>query len=266
MRREAAVRTPPPVRSKGAPGGVRQASPRVLAIAGGVVVVAAIAVVLGIVLSRGGKPAPTDLPKVGSATWEGALQGSTDVRKLFKGIPEKGLVLGPATAPVTLTEFIDLQCPDCQYFETQELPTLIQKYVRTGKLNIRMQPWAIRGPASLTGQSATIAASLQNKGFQFAEMLYLNQGVENSGWLNENMVGLASASVDGLRASKVLSDMSSSRVKSVVTGVDQRASTGGFDATPTILLNKRGRPEHVLSVGVPNMSTLESEIESAARS
>jgi len=266
MRREAAVRTPPPVRSKGAPGGVRQASPRVLAIAGGVVVVAAIAVVLGIVLSRGGKPAPTDLPKVGSATWEGALQGSTDVRKLFKGIPEHGLVLGSLNAPATLTEFIDLQCPVCQVFETQQLPTLIQKYVRTGKLDVQMQPWAIRGPASVTGQSATIAASLQNKAFQFAEMLYLNQGAENSGWLNENMIGLASASVDGLRPAKVLSEMSSSGVKSAVTGVDRRAATANFEYTPTLLLNRKGKTPRVVSQGLPSLSTLEAEIESAARS
>ena len=46
QRRQAAQRTPPPVRSKGV-GGVRprQASPRALAIAGGVALVAVIAIV-----------------------------------------------------------------------------------------------------------------------------------------------------------------------------------------------------------------------------
>ena len=50
----AALRTPPSVRSKGAGGRTRQASPRALAIAGGVVLVVIIAIVLGVVLSSGG--------------------------------------------------------------------------------------------------------------------------------------------------------------------------------------------------------------------
>jgi disulfide bond formation protein DsbB len=83
----ATVRTPPPVRSKGV-GGVRprQASPRALAIGGGVVAVVVIAIVLAVVLGGSSKKTTSNtFPAVGSATWPGALQGSTDVRSLFKG-------------------------------------------------------------------------------------------------------------------------------------------------------------------------------------
>jgi len=54
QRQAAAATAPPPVRSKG-PGGVRarQASPRALAIGGGVVLAIVIAIVLGVVLSSG---------------------------------------------------------------------------------------------------------------------------------------------------------------------------------------------------------------------
>ena len=94
-------------------------------------------------------------------------------------------MLGNPNAPATLTEYIDLQCPVCQVFESTMLPTLVQKYVRSGQLNIKMQPWSIRdfpgGPQDSTrGQKATIAASLQNRAFPFAELLYLNQGQENT--------------------------------------------------------------------------------------
>src|SRR5579871_7031990 len=114
QRREAtvAVRTPPPVRSKGAPRGVRQASPRALAIGGGVVALVVVAIVLGFVLSKGGSSSglPKGTPAVGSAAGASALPGATDIQSLYRGIPQHGLYLGSDTAPVQMTMFIDLQC------------------------------------------------------------------------------------------------------------------------------------------------------------
>ncbi len=265
-----AVRTPPPVRSKGGGGTrARQASPRALAIGGGVALVAIIAVVLAVVLTGGKKTTATpDFPTTGSAHSAVALQGAPYVANLFKNIPQHGLVLGNPNAPATLTEYIDLQCPVCQEFESTMLPTLVQKYVRTGKLNIKMQPWSIRdfpgGPQDSTrGQKATIAASLQNKAFPFAEMLYLNQGVENSGWLDDNMVLTAASSVDGMNVQQVLNDSGSSGVKSTVSSVDGTAAANRFNSTPTLLLNHKGQKPHEVASSLPVLSQLESQIESA---
>src|SRR5436853_2028742 len=143
QRREAAVAAPPPVRSKGV-GGVRarQASPRALAIAGGVVLVAVIAIVLGVVLSSGsggggggnGGGVLDGLPAIGSATWAGALDGAPEANGLFKGIPQKGLVLGKPTAPVEMEMFIDVQCPLCQDYEVNSLPTVVQDNIQTGNV------------------------------------------------------------------------------------------------------------------------------------
>lgn len=273
QQRQAAAAAPPPVRSKGAGGSrARQASPRALAIAGGVVLLVVIAVVLAVVLSSGGKKASTthNFPAVGSATWAGALTGSTDVRSLFKGIPESGLILGNPKAPATLTEFIDLQCPVCKDFETTQMPTLIQKYVRTGKLNIRMEPWEILdqpgGPGdSARGQAATIAASLQNKGFQFAQLLYDNQppNSEGTGWLNEDEVGFAASSVDGMDTQRLMADQSAAQIKNTISDVSSTASAQNFSATPTLLLNHKGRKAHVVSQGLPDAATLRSQIEAA---
>jgi protein-disulfide isomerase len=257
------------VRSKGAGGTrARQASPRALAIAGGVVALAVVAIVLGVVLSGGSKTSTGNFPAVGSHTWPGALTGSSEVYNLYKGIPQSGLILGDPKAPATLTEFIDLQCPVCQAFETQQMPTIVKKYVRSGKLNIRMEPWDIRdipgGPGdSARGQAATIAAAAQNRAFQFAEILYVNQGTENTGWLDENMVGTAASSVDGLRPHDVLDNLGSSQVKTTVNEVDRTASGQGFNSTPTLLLNHKGQKAHVVARAYPDATTLENQIKSA---
>jgi protein-disulfide isomerase len=253
------------VRSKGGGGTrARQASPRALAIGGGVALVAVVVVVLVVVLSGGSKSnAGSGLPSTGSATSARALPGAVHVRNLFKGIPQSGLVLGSPNAPATLTEYIDLQCPVCQEFESTQLDPLINKYVRTGKLNIKMQPWSIRGPDSNRGQSATISAANQNRAFQFAQLLYLNQGQENTGWLNDDMVNAAAASVDGMKVQQVSNDEGSSSVKSIVSSVDNSAAAQGFNATPTLLLNHKGQKPRVASVGLPTLASLESQIQSA---
>jgi protein-disulfide isomerase len=283
QRRQAATAAPPPVRSKGAGGArTRQASPRALGIAGGVVAVAVIAIVLGVVLGRSNGSNIGDsqtlhlapgTQAVGSSTSPAALQGATDVAKMFKGIPENHFVLGKPTAPVELTEFIDLQCPVCQQFETTELPTLLQKYVRTGKLRIKMEPWSILDRPgtgvvdSDRGQKATIAAAAQNKAFEFAEVLYFNQGTEDSNWLNDSMVSQIAASVDGLNTAQLVSDANSSATKTLVNAVDSRAAAIGakipaFNGTPSLLLAKGNGKPHYYGTGSPAMdlSNLEPAI------
>jgi protein-disulfide isomerase len=269
----AAARTPPPVRSKGVGGArARQASPRALAIAGGVVLIIVLAVVLAVVLTGGKKSSANGgkVPLRGHHDWSGALLGSTDVYTMFKGIPEHGLILGNPNAPATLTEFIDLQCPVCRDFETTQMPNLIPKYVRTGKLNVRMEPWEILdrpgGPGdSLRGQQATIAASLQNRAFQFAQLLYDNQGLEDTGWLTQDVVASAAASVDGMDTTKIQNDQSSAKVKATISAVDSQASAQGYNATPTLLLNHKGQKAHVVSEGLPDAAKLQSQIEAAIR-
>jgi protein-disulfide isomerase len=238
------------VRSKGV-GGVRprQASPRALAIAGGVVLVAVIAIVLGVTLGSGGNSGPSvgSLPPVGSATSAVALPGAQEANDLFKGIPQQGLVLGKPSAPVEMEMFIDVQCPICQNYEVNYLPAIVQKYIRTGKVQLHLQPWAFlggQGSQSFSGRLALIAASFQNKGFEYAKVLYDNQGQEESGWLTDSMMGQIAASVNGLKVQRVLSEKNDSSAQEIASKVDQLAKAAKVTGTPTVLVGKTGGKLH----------------------
>jgi protein-disulfide isomerase len=239
MRRAAAAGPPPSVRSKGAPR-TRQANPKVLAVAGGIVALIIVGVVLGIVFTRNSSSSSSlgDLPKTGSCRT--GLPGCSDVVDLFKGIPQKGDTLGWPFAPVTMVEYIDLQCPFCQEFETQVMPDILKKYVRTKKLKVEVRVLDFIGPDSARGRNAMIAAAKQNKAFEFSELLYFNQKTENTGWLNDAIIGQAAASVPGMDVARLLSDRNAGATKSAAKEFDAQQAADQVTGTPTLFVGKSG--------------------------
>ncbi|MGH3049433.1 MAG: DsbA family protein [Gaiellaceae bacterium] len=270
QRREAAtaVKAPPPVRSKGVGARPRRASGRVIGIAGGIVVLAVIGIALAFAFaggSSGGVPKGT--PTYGSVG-ANSLPGAAEIKALYKGIPQHGLTLGQASAPVQMVMFIDLQCPVCQNFEVTALPTVVQQYIRTGKVRLDLKPWAFIGNDSYRGRLATIAASFQNKAYGFAGVLYDNQGEENSGWLTDSMIAQIATSVPGLNVYKLFSDRNSARAKSIASQVDTLATADKVTGTPTILVGKAGgKLKDVATPGnAPTLNDVTTAIDNALAS
>lgn len=207
----------------------------------------------GFTFGRGGSSSPSTVPQRGSLV--NALPGAADVQSLLKGIPQRGNVLGKATAPATIVEYIDLQCPFCQQFERQAMPTLIQQYVLTGKAKVVMRPIAFIGPDSQLGRLAAIAAGRQNKMFNFAELLYLNQGAENSGWLQNSTITAVAASVPGLDVPKLLTDRNATATKSNAAAFDRLSTRDAVsrDADDPGRKDRRPAPAGIalLAVGRP---------------
>lgn len=235
--RKARQNPTPPARRTPTKRGGRQASPKVLLAGGAVVVAVAVAIVLGIVLS-GGSSGSSSLPETGSLDTN--LSGAAEVEELFEGIPQSGMTLGAADAPVTMTQYVDLQCPACRAFETTSFPDIVEKWVRPGKLRVETQAWAFIGPDSVRGQKAVIAAGNQGKSFNYAALLYGNQGAENAGWLDDDMVGRVAAAIPGMTVQRLLDERNSSEVQSAVEAVDAKAAEEGVTSTPTIFVGKTG--------------------------
>jgi protein-disulfide isomerase len=235
-RRRQQAAAPPPVAQKGER---RRASTKVLvATALGVLVVAGAAVGISLAVGGNGSSSAATVQSVGSL--KNALPAADAVQREFAGIPQQGRVLGSPNAPVTMVEYVDLQCPGCRSFETQVMPTIVQELVRTGKLKIEARPIAFIGPDSLPARYAAIAAASQNRMFNFMQVVYANQGVENTGWLNHAFIEKAAASVPGMQVRRLLDEQQSNAVIDVGKTIDARANADNVSQTPTLLLGRTG--------------------------
>jgi protein-disulfide isomerase len=200
------------------------------------VVVVIIAIILVATGSGGSKSAPA--PKSAAAN-----EAAAAVTKLVQGIPQSGNTLGNPNAPVTIQYFGDLECPICKEFTLGALPTLIQKYVRTGKAKIeyRSMETATREPEVFkTQQTAALAAGKQNLMWYYVELFYHEQGEEDTGYVTENYLQGLAAQVPGLN----LADWSSARndptYANQVVSDAQAANQAGFTGTPSFLIGKTG--------------------------
>jgi protein-disulfide isomerase len=233
--------------------------------AGALIVLVIVGVVLGVVFSGGKSTNVSALPTNGSVS-EG-LPGAADVNSMFKGIPQAGLVLGSPKAKVTLTEYIDLQCPYCQQFETTVMPDILTSYVKTGKIKVEARPLAFIGPDSVRGRNAMIAAGRQGKAFNFAELLYVNQGTENTGWLSDTMIADASRSIPGLNPRELFNVRNSSIVKADAADVDAEGKTNKVNQTPTLYIGTGGKLGSQVSLTSPtDKASLTTALDAALAS
>jgi protein-disulfide isomerase len=242
----------PPVRSTEG----RRASPAVLvaALIGLVGVVAAVVII--VVFAGGGS---------GSSSAGGTtLPDANVIKQQFAGIPQRGNTLGKASAPATMVEYIDLQCPICRAFETDTMPAILQRYVRTGKLRVEARPIAFIGQDSERGRQGMIAAEQQNRAFNFAQLLYFNQGPENGGWLDDSMVASAAASIPGVDVNALQHAMGSSAVADKERTYDSQAQADNVSGTPAIYVGKTGGTLRPVSPGqAPDVATLSAAIDKA---
>jgi protein-disulfide isomerase len=181
------------------------------------------------------------------------------------GIPQSGNVLGNAKAPVTLVYFGDLECPICKQFTLGALPTLIQKYVRTGKLRVeyRNLETATREPETFrTQQVAALAAGKQNKGWYYIELFYNQQGEEDTGYVTEQYLRTLAGQTPGLNLTDWTAARNEPAFSNTITSDAQAANNAGFTGTPSFQIGKTGGPVSKLEYqSLTDPSSFESAID-----
>jgi protein-disulfide isomerase len=100
-----------------------------------------------------------------------------------------GRSLGLANAPLKLIVWSDFQCPACKLFATTIEPDLIRDYVITGKLLLEYRDHTIIGPESQAAAAGARCADQQDRFWPYHDILFANQGAENSGSITPKRLG-----------------------------------------------------------------------------
>jgi protein-disulfide isomerase len=141
---------------------------------------------------------------------------------------------------VTLVEYADLQCPYCGDFSRNVLPSLVRDYVRTGKVKVVFRGLAFVGPDSESALRAALAAKNQNRLWNFVDLLYANQGAENSGWVTGGLIRSVAGEIPGVDVTRLVADAQSTAVTGAIAATQRLASNDGVNSTPSFWIGRTG--------------------------
>jgi protein-disulfide isomerase len=213
---------------------------RLILVAAAVGAAALLAVVLILVAGKSSSTTTTT-----NAT--GTTTTATSAASLFAGIPQQGNTLGQASAPATLIVYEDPQCPFCRQWNVQTLSTVVNQFVRTGKLKLEYRGVVIIGPDSVRGLRAIDAAAKQNKLWNLVDALYARQGAENSGWITNSVI-LAAAKDAGANGQAILAGMGAASVNATLNTWQKQAMADQLQGTPTFVIARPPAVSHQLPV------------------
>jgi len=169
-------------------------------------------------------------------------QGTPHPGVSLAGITQHGVTLGDPKAPATLVEFADPQCPFCAQYDRDALPAVVDQWVRPGRLKLDLRLLTFIGPDSVRAAQLAGAAALQSRLWSFADLLYLNQGRENSGYVTAAFLSRIGAATPGLDVNRAFAQSASAPVEAQLTGAASLAKRLGVTSTPSFFLMRPGRP------------------------
>jgi protein-disulfide isomerase len=149
---------------------------------------------------------------------------------------ENGLNIGDPNAPVKVVEFADFQCPYCQLYWKELEPTIISKYVATGKVYYTYSPMAFLGQESTDATVAAYCANDQGKFWEYRDYIFTNHTGENVGDYPQTKL-LDFANKLKLNIDTFKSCLASADSLKKVDDANAYASSQGVNSTPSFLVN-----------------------------
>jgi len=150
-----------------------------------------------------------------------------------------GHAMGSDSAPVTIVEYADFECPACGQYAVLTEPDVRKRLVDSGVVRVIFHDFPIEGHQnSMAAHLAAQCAGDQGKFWQMHDQLYFNQGR----WALERrpegtIRGLAKAI--GLDMGRYDQCVSSGRYVARLERMRQEGVNRGVNSTPTFVINGR---------------------------
>lgn len=146
--------------------------------------------------------------------------------------------MGPSTASVVVEEFADYQCPYCGMFHAVAETRLRETYVQSGKVRFIFENDPIVGNELQLAANAALCAGDQDSFWEYHDLLYANQGAENSGAFSSPRLEAFAAQLhlDSVTFDQCLGNLTHA---DIISADVQRARNYRIQGTPTFFVNGR---------------------------
>ncbi|OGD39655.1 hypothetical protein A2608_02250 [Candidatus Azambacteria bacterium RIFOXYD1_FULL_44_10] len=173
-------------------------------------------------------------------------------------VTSSDFVLGETSAPVTVVEYGDYQCPFCGKFYRETEQVIRDQYVSKGKVRWVYRDFAFLGQESTWASEAARCAADQGKFWQMHDYLYTHQNGENEGaFSKDNLKKFAKAL--GLDQGSFDSCLDTGKYTSAVQAETVAGGKAGVNGTPANFINGK------LNVGALPTSQFVQLIEEALK-
>jgi protein-disulfide isomerase len=191
---------------------------------------ASIPIAVAIVLSGCGGGAGGPAPPIDKATYFPPQQ------ELMAPGPLGERVLGKATAPVTVIEYVSLTCPHCANFQKTLFPRVKKEFIDTGKVRYIVREFPI---GHMSGAAAIVNRCAPEDKYFFLLNQFLTRQPE---WVSQEVRPDALYSVaksSGMTRETFDKCLSNQVIIDGLTEVKQRGRQFGVIGTPTFFINGR---------------------------
>lgn len=152
----------------------------------------------------------------------------------------RGYVLGGDSAPLTVVEYADYQCPACQQWAAVQFPTIEERLIRTGRVRWVYKDFPIDGahPHARIAAHAAACANEQGKFWEMNQRLYSAEGdwpaKRDAAGIFHKIAGSL-----GLDVAKYDACMESGRYAARIQASSLEGQNVGVGSTPTFHINGR---------------------------
>lgn len=166
------------------------------------------------------------------------------VTRLLTGIPQSNATLGDPDAPVTMQVYSEVECQDSREWFKHQFPAIVNKFVRPGILKLEYHAFktnTIWPQTFINQQTATLAAGVQGKLWNYADTFYHEQGTEYTHYANETFLTGIATQTPGLNIPQWQQDRQTGRRSEQIAEEDHTArDLMGLHVTPTFMIGLTG--------------------------
>lgn len=199
-------------------------------------------------------------------------------------VNDAGFSVGDPNAPVTMHIYSDYQCPYCRAWHEEQLPKVIDDFVRTGQVRLVFHEFArlgtdaaIADPNDLTvelrdpnnesalASQAAMCAGEQDQYMAMADKLYANWSGEQQGAFKRSNLNRFADDM-GLDMNAFNTCMDSGKYIPFIAADIKEGQNAGVTSTPTFVLdNGSGQLNVVVNTGDYNIlkKTIEASVKTA---